>query len=328
MKYYMKLFKEKRYGYWYISFGRGTVKSLKTKDRNQAETLYNQIKRQWLKGNLVKLDKVQRISLGDFTTAYLESRQDLDPDTLRADELALRLLGDAVGGPGVAVRAINIRKIEHFKLTCMARNLSPVSINTYLRHIRAAYNTAYEWGYLEKPLKVKQVKVGLRHPVILSHDERLKLLRYARRHDIEMYRIIVFALWTGARREEILFIRWQNRTGKKLKVIGKGDKERTLPILPMASYAMGHPKDVGPVFKQWHKDTISKKFKAICRACGLSESITFHKLRHSSATQMLSSEIPLEVVQQILGHVDIRTTQIYAQVLDELVVNQMEKLKY
>ena len=43
---------------------------------------------------------------------------------------------------------------------------------------------------------------------------------------------------------------------------------------------------------------------------------------------MLSSGIPLVVVQKILGHVDIRTTQIYAQVIDELVEQEIQKLRF
>ena len=43
---------------------------------------------------------------------------------------------------------------------------------------------------------------------------------------------------------------------------------------------------------------------------------------------MVDNGIPLEVVQKILGHVDIRTTQIYAKIRDELVKREMEKLKY
>ncbi len=83
----------------------------------------------------------------------------------------------------------------------------------------------------------------------------------------------------------------------------------------------------GPVFIQWHSDTITHRFKAVARACGI-EDVHFHNLRHSTATQMLESGIPLEVVQRILGHSDIRVTQIYAKVRDQLVKREMAKLKW
>lgn len=240
----------------------------------------------------------------------------------------MKLLSESIGGDDIIVRNINSRKIDLFKSSCLIRKLSPVSINTYLRHIRAAMNTAYEWQYLERPLKIKQIKIGYRRPIVLSHDERLKLLRYLRCTDFELYRIVVFALWTGMRREEIIKITWQNKKNNMLRVIGKGDKERNVPLLPMALHAMGRKKDIGPVFVQWHKDTLSKKFKAAAIACELPDNITFHKLRHSAATQMLTSGIPIEVVQKILGHVDMRTTQIYAHVMDDLVENELKKLMY
>ncbi len=77
----------------------------------------------------------------------------------------------------------------------------------------------------------------------------------------------------------------------------------------------------------YHKSTVTGHFKQIARACEI-EDVHFHNLRHSAATQMITSGIRLEVVQEILGHVDIRTTQIYAKIMDQVVYNEMQKLKY
>lgn len=50
--------------------------------------------------------------------------------------------------------------------------------------------------------------------------------------------------------------------------------------------------------------------------------------RHTCATYLLKSGVPLEVVQKILGHASIGTTQIYAQVLDDVKKREMAKLKF
>jgi integrase/recombinase XerD len=143
-----------------------------------------------------------------------------------------------------------------------------------------------------------------------------------------MYRIIKFALWTGTRREEIYNLTWQDIYGDMASVIGKGDKERTIHLLPAAIRAMGSPKDIGYVF--WHPgdmDKITKEFKKIARACGI-EDIHFHNLRHTAATDMLSSGIRIEYVQEMLGHENISTTMIYTKILQKDLKKEMEKMRF
>jgi len=96
----------------------------------------------------------------------------------------------------------------------------------------------------------------------------------------------------------------------------------------MAKHVMGPQKDIGHVFTDWHPDTITHRFAAARDACGLSRDIRFHTLRHSAATQMLSAGIPLPVIQRILGHASISTTQIYAEVLDQVAHAEMAKMTW
>ena len=58
------------------------------------------------------------------------------------------------------------------------------------------------------------------------------------------------------------------------------------------------------------------------------QGMTFHKTRHTAATQMLLKGISLESVQKLLGHTDISTTQIYAQVLQEKLKEEMKNFRY
>ena len=145
-----------------------------------------------------------------------------------------------------------------------------------------------------------------------------------------MWRIILFTLWTGCRREEVLRIKWSNvQLGDEPRCIvrGKGNKERLVPLLPPALDSMGEPKDLGPVFHQFHKDTVSHRFKRISRECGI-EDVHFHNLRHSAATQMIESGVIGDVVQRILGNSDYRTTQIYVNLSQLTLAEEMKKFKY
>ena len=76
-------------------------------------------------------------------------------------------------------------------------------------------------------------------------------------------------------------------------------------------------------FNSWGwLDTLPKE---IMKEVGIEKSISFHCGRHSFATIGLSLGIPIEVISKLLGHTDIKTTQIYAMVLDELKVKERGK---
>ena len=320
----MRLFK--RGPTYYIEFKRGIKRSLGTADKKEAQRLFKLAKVEYLKGKLVKLDESERITLGEFVEAYLNTRYDVSALTLKKDNIALKVFVDSIG-PGAALKAVRERDIDRFKKDCLARGLKKTSINSYLRHIRTAFNWAREKELIKKKVKIQLFKKSKRLPRTLSPDEIGKIRAYSEKHDLELYRMIEFALWTGCRREEIKSLNWQNVQDDHLRIIGKGDKERVIPLLPGAKEAMGPRKDIGSVFSQIHLDTISHRFKEIARACGIDD-INFHTLRHSAATRMVESGIRLEIIQKILGHSDISTTRIYAQIYDQVVRDEMEKLTY
>lgn len=81
-----------------------------------------------------------------------------------------------------------------------------------------------------------------------------------------------------------------------------------------------------PKLNYW---SICKPLKKIIRECVVNKEISFHVGRHSYATALLTSDIPLPVIKEMLGHSDIKVTQIYAKVVDskkDEVVNCLNRL--
>ncbi len=117
------------------------------------------------------------------------------------------------------------------------------------------------------------------------------------------------------------------------KVLGKGSKERIIPVHDLALDAMrayllvGRPRLLGgrecdrffvsscgnPV----SPDAIRKMFKATVRAAGLDDGLSPHDMRHTFATDLLSGGADLRSVQELLGHVSLSTTQVYTHVSPE-----------
>ena len=318
----MRMFQ--RNGIYYYEFERGKRRSLRTRDVREARELYNALKKKYLAGKLHNLESGRRVIVSEFQHIFFRDHRDIAADTYRAYDLAM---GNTKSCLNLGTH-INKGKIQKFKQICLARGVKKVSVNTYLRHLRGIFNKAYEWGYIKQKIPVDLLKTPKRHPRILSPSEIDIVLMHSRHCHYQMHRIIKFALWTDARREEIHTLKWQkvHLDEGYCTLIGKGDKERTIALLDGAVDALGEPRDIGYVFMHPHIDYISKAFKKLARDCGIDD-ISFHKLRHTSATKMLQCGVDLSVVQEMMGHEDIKTTKIYAQVLREHMLKEMTKFR-
>ena len=134
-----------------------------------------------------------------------------------------------------------------------------------------------------------------------------------------------------------------NRTdlsSSKLKVIGKGEKERIVPI-PSATLPLlkRYYEEARPLFlktpsslffinKHGRKITpqsIEKLMQKKCDELHFSKHITPHKLRHTYATHMLQGGADLRTIQEILGHSDIHTTEIYTHIQNEQMTEAYKK---
>ncbi len=297
---------------------------MKTRDGREAKGLLREIKKEQLLGNLIKLEAYSGITISEFKKFYVNDpeRADLSPDTHRADELALRNLIEVVGD----IPLKNIRKghIVEFKQARIIKGNKPVTVNTYLTRIRAALNYAAENDFIDEVPKIKKFKLGHSLPRYIHPDELEKILAEADKKKPEMARIIRFALYTGARRGELIKCKYEHIKDGVIKFLGKGNKERLVPLVSFAR-AVLKPQHFGKIFSYQHTSTITNYHRTITRSAGVVS--RFHDLRHTAATHMLSKGIPLEVVQKIMGHADIRTTQIYGEVLPAVLKKEMEKLE-
>ncbi len=326
MKLNMNIFKRKN-GVYYVMIKRNQARSLKTKNKAEALQLLNRLKKSEYQKRLSFLDGKKRTTLKQFRKIFFDRHTDLADDTTRAYDLGFKLLSDSVGENTLLAR-ISEGRIDKFKKDCLIRGCKKVSINSYLRSIRVVLNKAYRWKLLDRKVEFDFLKVGERLPRVLSAEERKAILNYAEKNDYEMFRVIQFALYTGARRAEIAGLKWQDVQGDTCHLIGKGNKERVIPLVPGAWEAMGTKKDIGHVFIHWiDLNKYSKRFKAIARECKI-EDVHLHNLRHTAGTAMLESGIPIETVQQMLGHSDLSTTRIYARIRQEKLKKEMKKFSY
>lgn len=183
-------------------------------------------------------------------------------------------------------------------------------------------------------LDLESPKTNVRHPVYLSLEEAENLLdsidgTYKERD----YAIIVLFLNCGLRLSELVSIDIDKIKGDTLTVVGKGNKERTIYlndacIKAIEDYLLVRPtegvKTPNALFLSNRKSRISNKtvqylVKKYIKDAGLDTKIySTHKLRHTAATLMYKyGNVDIRALQQILGHENVSTTQIYTHIDDE-----------
>jgi site-specific recombinase XerD len=114
----------------------------------------------------------------------------------------------------------------------------------------------------------------------------------------------------------------------------KTDSRSSIPLLPKAVAIINKYKDhpesnnTGKLLPVLSNQKLNAYLKEIATVCGITKNLTFHTARHTFATTVtLTNGVPIETVSRMLGHTNIKTTQIYSKVVDSKVSNDMQNLK-
>jgi len=115
------------------------------------------------------------------------------------------------------------------------------------------------------------------------------------------------------------FIRFTQQKTKKWEILPV--RNETIKFLPERDDA----KDDDRVYNL-SSNGYNSVIKTWVKAAGIDKKVSFHVARHTNATLLLSLEVPIETVSKLLGHADIKTTQIYAKVIDRSKRDAVDKL--
>ena len=215
----------------------------------------------------------------------------------------------------------------------------------------SALKSYYNYLVFENLIKISPLsdidtpKLEKKLPEVLTENEILKIINSIDDNhpfSIRNRAIIEVLYGTGIRVSELIDIKLSNLffEEKILKVKGKGDKERFVPIGNVASNSIKiyleerinnkiEPKYSDVLFlnrygRQLTRAMIFKIIKDLCEISGIEKKISPHTLRHSFATHMLKNGADLRSIQLILGHENITTTEIYTH-LDKFHLEEVLK---
>lgn len=238
-------------------------------------------------------------------------------------------------------KPIKVETVKDGHVSEKLKTVSPVTVNIELRTLRSFFNTAVRWKLIERtPFDIQLVHVPETQPTYLSKPDFQKLIS-----EIEegwLKEVIIFAVSTGLRRGELINLQWKNvDLQRKLLTIEsnptfhtKSGRLRVIPLNENAYYLLvrKQSKDTSEYIftlngKIIHADWITHLFKRYVRLANLSnQNIHFHSLRHSFASWLAQDGTSVYVIKDLLGHSDVKTTQIYSHLQPESLHAEVNKI--
>lgn len=237
------------------------------------------------------------------------------------------------------VEDITAMDIRMYLAAYAKTGVKETSISTKLSVLKSFFSWLETEEYIVKsPMrKIKNIKTPKKLRAALEVEE-LELLRDA----CKTYRqraMLEFFYSTGCRLDEVVKLKKDDINWAKLtvKVVGKGNKERTVYISSKAKvhiqkYLMTRLDDCPALFVTERKPYralgrrgFQREFNKLGKLAGLDKNVFPHLIRHTTATNLLSNGAKLENVQKILGHEDPSTTLIYTDVSDQNVEIEYRK---
>ena len=204
--------------------------------------------------------------------------------------------------------------------------LSQNSAVSYFNKVKAAMKQAYKDGYLTTDInaKIESIKPEETRRNFLTVDELNRLIKTECQNPI-MKKAAIFSAMSGLRFSDIQKLRWEEIeyvTGQGYTINFQQKKTGGIESLPITDQAYNYlgdrPNSGGQVFVGLkYSAYYNKHLYQWLGAAGITKDITFHCFRHTYATLLLGGGTDIYTVSKMLGHKDLKTTQIYTKVMDQ-----------
>ena len=232
------------------------------------------------------------------------------------------------------ILAATVRDVRAWLAALHARGLDAVSVARKLAAVRSLYRFLARRGVMRcNPARdVRAPRLARKLVTFLPADEAAALVDArglagdARARDVAILEMLYA---TGLRVSELagLDLDAIDREARTVRVLGKGSKERMVPYgAPAAraldAYLARRATDRGPVFVNARGGRLSPRsihtiVRRAARVAGVTRRVSPHTLRHTFATHLLAGGCDLRSVQEMLGHADVATTQLYTHLSSE-----------
>lgn len=327
-------------GYYYIYFrsdlGKWISISTKTKSKIEANNfLVNFLSDQNKTPTIISNNK---ITYEEFIKQYLQYSRTNHSHTYTTRIIyCLKQFTPFIGG--ITLENIKPLTIENYKSLRLTQ-VSKITINIELRSIKAIFNKAVEWGFLQSsPLKgVKLFSITERKIKCLSDKEFQNILQLINQPWLK--RLVIAAVNTGMRRNELLYLRWEDidLDNKYLIIRNREDfstkskKDRLIPLNDtFINLLRSIDRKSNFVFtyedgKRIKPNYVTQCFRDIIIISKINRDINFHSLRHTFATWLVTKGASIFSISKLLGHSSVAVTEIYSHLRAEDLLDTVNKL--
>jgi len=251
----------------------------------------------------------------------------------------------------IVIATITEDLFEEYRFYLKRRGLASATMNRYLCWLsRLMYRAVSHRLIRCNPFENAKYEKAEQKIRFLQKSDVAKLmaLRVIDKEAEQARRIFIFSCFTGlaiADMEHLQFGHIQTAAdGQKYirKERQKTKVEFVVPLHPIAEAIIDQCKEELPSMKEMQtvkekgddfifhcacsRSVMSAKLSIVGKACGIRERLSYHMARHTFGTMSLSAGIPIESIAKMMGHASISSTQIYAQVTDNKISEDMDRL--
>ena len=240
----------------------------------------------------------------------------------------IRVIQDLYNHFHTRPRDLSIEEIKDYLYIKQQQNLSSQTISLYANAINFLFVEIYQQKNFQK---VRHPKRSKKLPVVLSRADIEKLLKQTK--NIKHRVMLAIAYAAGLRVSEVVRLRIRDIDTTEMTITvrqGKGKKDRltvlSANLIPDLRFLLDGRKTEDFVFVSERggrltETSAQKVFYSSLKKADIKKQASFHSLRHSFATHLLENGTDVRYVQELLGHANIRTTQVYTQVTNPILKN-------
>jgi integrase len=303
---------------WYIDYYAGYKRRRERigPSKRQAETVLKKRMVQVAENRFLEVEKYEKIKFEKMTDLYLENYSKPNKKSSRRDATSINNLKPFFAG--IHLHEITPLDIEKYKKKRQLQ-VSDATVNREIGCLKHMFTKAIEWGKVkENPgKKVKLLRERNRRVRYLEEKEIKRLYNACAEH---LKPIVIVALNTGMRKEEILSLRWKDLDFRS-RIISildtKNGERREIPmndIVYKTLLAVRKIPDSSWVFCKKNGErygNVRKAFEGAKKRAGIVD-FRFHDLRHTFASHLVMAGVDLKTVQELLGHKSFEMTLRYA----------------